>query len=123
MEFKKFCEEFMRMADTYKNREDDCPFAQRDAADSPYVEDWCSWAIQHPDEAQELLTEWTTNNPLPIYPTFLDIVQDLISEHPELRDVAISDLMHLEVPKEAAERWHLVPVNAGHITSYVKDWL
>lgn len=123
MEFKEFCEGFMRMASAYRGRSDDCPFAQRDNTNSPYAEDWCSWAIQYPDEAEALLTEWINNNPLPVYPTFLDVVQDLISEHPELKDVAISDLLHMEVPKEAAERWNMVPINAGHIASYVKDWL
>lgn len=121
MEFQKFIQTFNRI-DNYcimKNKPN--PF--EDLANSSYEEDWWIWICDNPEHAEEIVTEWLKNHPEPQYPTFLEVIQDLISEHPELKQVNINDLMCYNVPPEGAERWGIAPINLEDINEYVKEWV
>ena len=121
MEFQKFIRTFNRMDNMCIMTDKPNPFEE--ITSSSYMEDWLTWICDNPAAAEKIIEDWLKEHPEPIYPTFFEVIQDMISENPELRDVKISDLMHYRVPDNAAERWGITPINEGGLEKYVKEWV
>ena len=116
MEFKEFCSNFNRMVDECE--EQDNPFVE--ASQSEYVEDWLTWTLNNPEEAEDFVATWTKHNPAPVYPTFLEMLEDMTSAYHELRKTNINDLMHQRIPQEVAEKYGIAPLNLCNITKYAE---
>lgn len=119
MEFKEFVKGFNRMEEYYRtNGAEVNPF--ENATESEYIDDWAMWSVNHPDKAERFVESWVERHPEPIYPTFLDIVNELIGNHTELRGINISDLMHLRVPEDTAAAFGITPIQSE---KYIRsDW-
>lgn len=119
MEFQKFCKDFNRMCKECDD--EDNPF--RDAAESDFVEDWLIWAMNNPDEAEDYVNIWARNNPEPVYPTFGDYLRTMAGYDHNLDKIPLSELLNVEIPKDIAERYEVVPLNPCGVQKYVSDWL
>ena len=118
MEFKEFAKQFARMARECEH--EDNPF--NNEADSDYVEDWLVWAINHPDEAEDFVSTWVKENPELIYPMFMDVMEDMLSNHPELNDLTLNEVMRQRVPQDVAVRYGIAPLNDCGLSKYVSEW-
>ena len=119
MEFKEFCNNFNRMYDECPD--EDNPFI--DAANSNYVEDWATWSLNHPIQAEDFVATWTKEHPEPIYPTFGEYLRDMANHSQELVQTPLSVLLNIPIPESIAEKYKVAPLNLCEIKKYASDWL
>ena len=119
MEFKEFCSNFNRMISECSD--EDNPFV--DAVNSNYIEDWATWSLNHPIQAEDFVATWTKEHPEPIYPTFGEYLRDMANHDNALSKLPLTELLDTPMPEKVAEQYKVVPLNLHGMRKYVSDWL
>ena len=119
MTFKEFCENFNRMINECSD--DDNPFV--DAANSDYAEDWATWSLDHPTQAEDFVATWVKDHPKPVYPTFGEYLSDMVARDPSLDKIPLQQLLDMPMTKKVAEYYNVTPLNLCGVTKYAHmDW-
>lgn len=119
MTFKEFCENFSRMIDECPD--EDNPFI--DAATSEWTEDWATWSIAHPTQAEDFVATWVKDHPMPVYPTFGEYLSDMAARDPSLDKIPLQKLLDMPMTKKIAEYYNVTPLNLCGVTKYAHmDW-
>ena len=121
MDFQTLNTTFDRMCRFYEDEPTECPFYT--ITGSEEWEDWYMHGAFEPEEFEHVVTEWAKEHPIPIYPTFLELIHYIVNhgEDTSLIGLNIDELLDRRIPDAAAEELGLVPINECGLTKYCED--